>query len=129
MSFVRNQPAKAIEYHKRAADADHQYINLKLISYWEMALANLALWDIHQSLECWVTLKAEGAVSLSSSQTKQSVDIAAVVESDLCLWCGGLYVASLWGKEGGNFRDLRRTPGVETGGCGNTDTYRGQLIT
>ena len=69
MSFVRNQPAKAIEYSKKAVDSQHQYINLKLISYWEMALANLALWDLPQSLECWVTLKAKGAVSRFLSQT------------------------------------------------------------
>ena len=62
MNFVRNQPTKAIECHKRAADAQHQYINLKLISFWEMALANLALWDIPQSLECWAALKAKGPV-------------------------------------------------------------------
>jgi hypothetical protein len=63
MSLVRSQPAKAIEYYKKAAAAQQQYRNLHLISFWEMAIANVALWDIQQSLECWTILKAEGTVS------------------------------------------------------------------
>ena len=63
MSLVRSQPAKAIESYKKAAEAQRQYRNLHLISYWEIAIANLALWDIPQSLKCWEVLKAEGTVS------------------------------------------------------------------
>jgi hypothetical protein len=63
MSYVRSQPAKAIEYYKRAAAAQKQYRNLHLASFWEIATANLALWNVHQSLECWIVLKAEGTVS------------------------------------------------------------------
>lgn len=63
MSLVRGQPAKAIEYYKKAAAAQQQYRNLHLISFWEMAIANLALWDVRQSLECWTILKAEATVS------------------------------------------------------------------
>jgi len=63
MSLVRSQPAEAIEHYKKAADAQNQYRNLHLISFWEIAIANLALWDIHQSLEHWVILKAEATWS------------------------------------------------------------------
>jgi hypothetical protein len=63
MSVVRSQPAKAIKYYKKAADAQRQYKNLHLVSFWEIAIANLSLWNIPQSLECWVTLKTEGTVS------------------------------------------------------------------
>ena len=63
MCLVRSQPAKAIEYYEKAAAAQQQYRNLHLISFWEIAVANLALWEIQQSLECWTTLKAEGTVS------------------------------------------------------------------
>ena len=64
LSFLHNEPAKSIECHKKATKIEHEYKNLKLISYWEMALANLALWDIRESLESWVELKAKGSVSL-----------------------------------------------------------------
>lgn len=69
MSLVRGQPVKAIECYKKAAAAQQQYRNLHLISFWEIAIANLALWDIQQSLECWEILKAEGTVSQSRSYT------------------------------------------------------------
>ena len=62
---IRGQPVKAIEYYRKAANAQQQYKNLHLVSYWEIAIANLALWDIKQSLECWVTLKTEGTVGRS----------------------------------------------------------------
>ena len=70
MSFVRGQPTKAIECYKKAADAQHQYRNLHHISYWEIAIADLALWDIPQSLECWRKLREEATVSRFWSQTE-----------------------------------------------------------
>ena len=63
MSIVRSQPAKAIGYYEKAAEAQRQYKNLHLVSYWEIAIANLALWDVSQSLERWTILKEEGTVS------------------------------------------------------------------
>ena len=69
MNLVRGQPAKAIECYKKAAAAQQQYRNVNLISFWEIAIANLALCDIQQSLECWVILKEEGTVSRLRSHT------------------------------------------------------------
>jgi len=63
LSLVRSQPKKAIEYYQRAMEVQNQYRNLHLISFWEMATANLALWDIPASLECWKILKAEATWS------------------------------------------------------------------
>jgi len=60
---VRSQPQKAIEYYRKAMAAQNQYRNLHHISYWEMAIANLATWDIPASLECWKILKAEATWS------------------------------------------------------------------
>lgn len=95
MSLVRSQPAKAIEYYKKAADAQRQYRNLHLVSFWEIAIAHLALWDIPESLERWVTLKEEATVSRFWSHTKWPAYATAVVESGLCFRYGNLHVASL----------------------------------
>ncbi|CAL1697497.1 unnamed protein product [Somion occarium] len=63
LSLCRSQPAEAIEYYKKAMDAQDQYRNLHHISYWEMAIAYLALWDVPSSLECWRQLEAEATWS------------------------------------------------------------------
>jgi hypothetical protein len=47
---------------EKAAAAQQQYRNLHLISFWEIAIANLALWDVHRSLERWTILRAEATV-------------------------------------------------------------------
>jgi hypothetical protein len=48
-------------------DAQDQIRNLHLVSYWEMAVANISLWDVDASLRCWRTLEAEGTVRLPAS--------------------------------------------------------------
>jgi len=119
MSLVRAQPTKAIECYQKAAAAQQQYRNLHHVSFWEMAIANLALWDIQQSLECWTILRAEATVSLSRSHTRKPAHVTAVVESDLRVWYGNLYVASLQGREkGGDPQALRRGFKVETADSG-----------
>ena len=45
-------------------EVQNQYRNLHHISYWEMSVANLSLWDIPASLECWRKLYAEATVGL-----------------------------------------------------------------
>ena len=42
--------------------AQNQYRNLHHVSYWEMAIANISLWDIKASLDCWRVLEAEATV-------------------------------------------------------------------
>lgn len=62
LKLCRGQPQEALEYYKRAMEAQNQYRNLHHISFWEMSIANLALWDIPASLECWRKLYAEATV-------------------------------------------------------------------
>ncbi|KAI0351117.1 hypothetical protein OH77DRAFT_1430135 [Trametes cingulata] len=63
LHLCRSQPATAIEYYRKALQAQNQYRNLHQISFWEMAVANLALWDLSESLECWRRLAAEATWS------------------------------------------------------------------
>ena len=62
LHLVRGQPSAAIEYYEKAMKAQNQYRNLHHISFWEMAIANLALWDVPASLEYWRILAAEATV-------------------------------------------------------------------
>lgn len=64
LKLCRSQPKEALDYYKRAMEVQNQYRNLHHISFWEMAVANLALWDISASLDCWRTLHAEATVSV-----------------------------------------------------------------
>ena len=118
ISLVRGQPDKAIEFYKRAAAAQQQYRNLHFVSFWEIAIANLSLWNIHQSLECWTILKAEGTVSRSTFRTRQLIYVTAVVESGLRFRDGDLHVTPLWGGEKGrDFQALCRNSKVKTADC------------
>ncbi|EMD32712.1 hypothetical protein CERSUDRAFT_161188 [Gelatoporia subvermispora B] len=63
LNLVRSQPARAIDWYQKALTAQDQYRNLHQISYWEMAVANLSLWDVPASLECWRKLATEATWS------------------------------------------------------------------
>lgn len=63
LKLCRGQPAQALQYYQRALEVQNQYRNLHHISYWERAIAYLALWDISASLDCWKLLHAEATVS------------------------------------------------------------------
>ncbi|KAI8992733.1 hypothetical protein BD414DRAFT_482011 [Trametes punicea] len=63
LHLCRSQPATAIEYYRKALQAQNQYRNLHHISFWEMAVADFALWEIQESLDCWRTLAAEATWS------------------------------------------------------------------
>ncbi|KAJ7875576.1 hypothetical protein B0H14DRAFT_2715695 [Mycena olivaceomarginata] len=65
LALMRSQPREAIEYYTKAMAAQSQYRNLHHISYWEMAIANLALADVDSSLECWRHLEREATWSKS----------------------------------------------------------------
>ncbi|PIL26355.1 hypothetical protein GSI_12111 [Ganoderma sinense ZZ0214-1] len=66
LHLVRSQPSAAIEYYEKAMKAQNQYRNLHHISFWEMAIANLSLWDVPASLEHWRTLATESTWSKST---------------------------------------------------------------
>ena len=63
LALVKSQPARAIEYYTKAMEVQKQYRNLHHISFWEMAIANLALWDLKASLDCWKILADEATWS------------------------------------------------------------------
>ncbi|GJE96162.1 hypothetical protein PsYK624_123550 [Phanerochaete sordida] len=63
LKLCRGQPQEALAYYKRAMEVQNQYRNLHHISFWEMSIANLALWDLSASLECWRNLYAEATWS------------------------------------------------------------------
>jgi len=45
-----------------------QYRNLHHLSFWEMAISNLALWQVEESLKCWRSLHKESTVSVLTTQ-------------------------------------------------------------
>ncbi|KDQ49454.1 hypothetical protein JAAARDRAFT_42869 [Jaapia argillacea MUCL 33604] len=63
LNLCRSQPARAIEHYKKAMEAQDQYKNLHHISYWEIAISYLALWEVEKSLECWHVLMADATWS------------------------------------------------------------------
>ena len=63
VSLVRSQPRKAIECYERAAAAQNQYRNLHHISFWEIATAQLSLWELQASLDKWRILAEESTWS------------------------------------------------------------------
>ena len=62
LNLIRSQPRLAIEYYRKATSVQSQYRNLHHISFWEIAIASLSLWDIPGSLQCWRDLQAEATV-------------------------------------------------------------------
>ncbi|KAF8801787.1 hypothetical protein BYT27DRAFT_7197766 [Phlegmacium glaucopus] len=65
LSLHRSQPLQAIKYYTQALHSQTQYRNLHHISFWEMANAHLALWDVKASLSCWTELEKEATWSKS----------------------------------------------------------------
>ncbi|KAI0255620.1 hypothetical protein BJV78DRAFT_1177213 [Lactifluus subvellereus] len=63
LSLCRSQPARAIASYQKAMSVQTQYRNLHHVSFWEMAVSNLALWEIEESLKCWRNLHEESTWS------------------------------------------------------------------
>jgi tetratricopeptide (TPR) repeat protein len=64
LSSCRGQPARAIASYQKAMSVQAQYRNLHHVSFWEMAVSNLELWEIEESLKCWRNLHEEATVYL-----------------------------------------------------------------
>jgi hypothetical protein len=92
LALARSQPQQALEYYARAAQAQTQYRNMHHISWWESAIANLALWNVDASRDWWDRLRDEATVSLilvhGCMWAQRTLRI--VVQSNLCLWRSGL---------------------------------------
>ncbi|KAF8200119.1 hypothetical protein BJ912DRAFT_1029695 [Pholiota molesta] len=63
LGLMRSQPTEAIKYYTQAMQSQTQYRNLHHISFWEIAIAHLALWDVEASLGCWRDLEREATWS------------------------------------------------------------------
>ncbi|KAJ7094900.1 hypothetical protein C8R43DRAFT_907997 [Mycena crocata] len=63
LALARSQPTQAIAYYTHAMAVQAQYRNLWHISWWEMAIAHLALGDERASLACWRDLEREATWS------------------------------------------------------------------
>ena len=64
LNSCRSQPARAIASYQKAMSVQSQYRNLHHISFWEMAVSYLTLWEIEESLKCWRSLHKEATVCL-----------------------------------------------------------------
>jgi hypothetical protein len=60
--LMRSQPARAVHFYTKAIECQSQYRNLHHISFWEIAISQLALWDIPASLHCWKVMYEEASV-------------------------------------------------------------------
>ncbi|KNZ80288.1 Tetratricopeptide repeat protein 39B [Termitomyces sp. J132] len=66
LALHRSRPRLAIHYYSQAMASQIQYRNLDHISYWECAIARLALWEeirVGGSAACWRVLEAEATWS------------------------------------------------------------------
>ncbi|KAH0834300.1 hypothetical protein J3R83DRAFT_11675 [Lanmaoa asiatica] len=63
LALARSQPQRALEYYARAAQAQTQYRNIHHISWWESAVANLALWNVTASKDWWERLHGEATAT------------------------------------------------------------------
>ncbi|KAI5118785.1 hypothetical protein M0805_005015 [Coniferiporia weirii] len=61
--LLRSQPGRAISSYTRALTVQTQYRSLHYISFWELAIANMALWDVHAALVQWRALESEATWS------------------------------------------------------------------
>jgi hypothetical protein len=102
LALVRSQPQKAIDYYTKAMAAQKQYRNLHHISFWEMAIARLALADVDRSLECWRDLEKEATVRCSASFVSPfQSDIFSPVEQEyLHVWDGCVLARELGRRRG-----------------------------
>jgi hypothetical protein len=100
-----------------------QYRNLHHLSFWEMAISNLGLWEIEESLKCWRNLHKESTVWSMASVLQIQLTYFAVVKSCLCVWCRSPSCAVGWRSEQG------RGPKAHDRGPKTAPADRGQVNT
>ncbi|SRR6266404_6189868 len=98
LSLCRSQPARAIASYQKAMSVQSQYRNLHHVSFWEMAVSNLALWRIEESLKCWRNLHKESTVRVPClcfvGNCIIGLSLNIVVEGGLRLWRRGASCAA-----------------------------------
>ncbi|KAJ4474283.1 hypothetical protein J3R30DRAFT_3778229 [Lentinula aciculospora] len=80
-SLARSQPLRAIGYYTRAMEVQTQYRNLHHISFWEIAIARMALWHIRGSLEAWEVLQEEATWSKSIYSYGMAVSLLELADA------------------------------------------------
>lgn len=63
LRVIRSQATLAIESYEAAVKAQSQYRSLHYVSFWELAICNLAIWRLNESLKYWKLLQAEATWS------------------------------------------------------------------
>lgn len=63
LRVIRSQATLAIESYEAAVKAQSQYRSLHYVSFWELAICNLAIWRLDESLKYWKLLQAEATWS------------------------------------------------------------------
>lgn len=63
LRVIRSQAALAIESYEVAVSAQSQYRSLHYVSFWELAICNLAIWRLEESLKYWRFLQVEATWS------------------------------------------------------------------
>ncbi|KAL4062826.1 hypothetical protein V8B97DRAFT_1877313 [Scleroderma yunnanense] len=80
LALARSQPERALEYYAQASQCQTQYRNMNHISWWDSAIANLALWDVRASIEFWSKLVAESTWSKATFAYAQAACLAELGE-------------------------------------------------
>jgi len=89
LSLSRSQPAHAIACYQKAMTVQSQYRNLHHLSFWEMAVLHLTLWEVEESLKCWRNLHKESTVCVICPILAYAADGRALL---LTVVKGHLYV-------------------------------------
>ncbi|KLO18667.1 hypothetical protein SCHPADRAFT_993336 [Schizopora paradoxa] len=63
LRVIRSQATLAIESYEAAVKAQSQYRSLHYVSFWELAISNMAVWRLDESLKYWEYLQAEATWS------------------------------------------------------------------
>ncbi|KAI9457359.1 hypothetical protein HD554DRAFT_2142813 [Boletus coccyginus] len=78
LALARSQPQRALEYYARAVQAQSQYRNLHHISWWESAIASLALWNVDASKDWWNRLRGEATWSKATYAYGEAACLATI---------------------------------------------------
>ncbi|KAJ8085866.1 hypothetical protein PM082_004685 [Marasmius tenuissimus] len=82
LSLIRSQPQRAIQYYTHAMEVQSQYRNLHHVSYWEIAISSLALWDLKQSEDAWRILQKEATWSKATYTYGLAICLLELAERD-----------------------------------------------
>ncbi|EJD05281.1 uncharacterized protein FOMMEDRAFT_18880 [Fomitiporia mediterranea MF3/22] len=63
LAILRSQPSVALSSHNRALSVQAQYHSLHYVSFWELAMAYMSLWDVPAALIQWRALEKEATWS------------------------------------------------------------------